>query len=285
MHTTQRAMHVHVDSQLATVKMSFSCLLLLPCCCLLLVASLASGIPTPPSASNSSLLWDYFLFVQQSPGGICYFEVSHSSSCNNRTLNRKFSSQGGKNCEYALNITNWTMHGIWATKYGTEGPNWCDESAKFVLEEIGELLPQMVSQWPNMKPETNFSSFWSHEWLKHGTCASEIECMSSEKGFFSTVLALHRTKMDFSAILSRRGIFPSHNHTFKTADFNSAFESSTGVQPLLECLYSAEAGQVLSQVSLCLKKDFTVMSCPDHVFNSTRHKCWDDEPIHYIPNF
>ena len=61
----------------------------------------------------SSLLWDYFLFVQQSPGGICYFEVSHSSSCNNRTLNRKFSSQGGKNCEYAHNITNWTMHGIW----------------------------------------------------------------------------------------------------------------------------------------------------------------------------
>ena len=43
---------VHVDSQLATVKMSFSCLVLLPCCCLLLVASLASGIPTPPASNR-----------------------------------------------------------------------------------------------------------------------------------------------------------------------------------------------------------------------------------------
>ena len=55
----------------------------------------------------------------------------------------------------------------------------------------------------------------SHEWLKHGTCASQIQCMNSENGFFSTVLHLHRTKMDISAVLSSHDIFPSHNHTFK----------------------------------------------------------------------
>ena len=55
----------------------------------------------------------------------------------------------------------------------------------------------------------------SHEWLKHGTCASGIDCMSTEKGFFSTVLELHQTKMDFSAVLSSQGIYPSRDHTFK----------------------------------------------------------------------
>ena len=55
----------------------------------------------------------------------------------------------------------------------------------------------------------------SHEYLKHGTCASGIDCMDSEKGFFSTVLELHRTKMDFAAILASQGIYASHHHTFK----------------------------------------------------------------------
>ena len=31
----------------------------------------------------------------------------------------------------------------------------------------------MVSQWPNMKPETNFSSFW---------CVIKINCAISESG-------------------------------------------------------------------------------------------------------
>ena len=62
----------------------------------------------------------------------------------------------------------------------------------------------------------------SHEWRKHGTCASGIDCMSSEKGFFSTVLELHQTKMDFTAVLSGQGIYPSHVHTFQV-HFGSAY--------------------------------------------------------------
>jgi hypothetical protein len=46
------------------------------------------------TSSGEDDSWDYFLFVQTSPSGDCYFE--------------KY-----ENCAYPSNSTQWTMHGIW----------------------------------------------------------------------------------------------------------------------------------------------------------------------------
>ena len=82
---------------------------------------------------------------------------------------------------------------------------------------ISNLFRHQYSLPTNYKVCTNIRS---HEWLKHGTCASGIDCMTSEKGFFSTVLELHATKMDFSAILASHGIYPSHDHAFKVGELS-----------------------------------------------------------------
>ena len=39
--------------------------------------------------------------------------------------------------------------------------------------------------------------------------------MQTEKGFFSTVLKLHESYMNFTALLTSQGIFPSSDHVFK----------------------------------------------------------------------
>lgn len=54
------------------------------------------------------------------------------------------------------------------------------------------------------------------------------------------------------------------------------------LDPFMTLFLLQEKGQVLSQISICLQKDFAVMDCPEDVF--TRAGCWDSQPIHYIPS-
>jgi ribonuclease I len=206
--------------------------------------------------------WDYFLFVQTSPSGDCYF-------ANNN------------NCNYPSNSTQWTMHGIWPTKSGTLGPNYCTK-VTFHLNEVEDLIPQLISQWTNVKTDTSLGSFWAHEYEKHGSCAAGINAMSDEHSFFSRTLKLHEA-FDFTSLLENEGIKPSLTDKYHTDVFNEAFQKELKVKPLLECLYSHDMGQVLYQISVCLRKDFSLMPCGQYVFDASKTKCYDDETFLYIP--
>ena len=46
-------------------------------------------------------------------------------------------------------------------------------------------------------------------------------------------------------------------------------------------LLPQEYGQVLTQMGLCLEKNFTIMPCPASVFNTTEY-CWTSQQIHYV---
>lgn len=114
-----------------------------------------------------------------------------------------------------------------------------------------------MKEWPNLITNESFDSFWSHEWLKHGTCATGISALSTERGFFTTVLSLLEQKLNYTQALEEYGIKPSNTTTYK------------------------KKGQVLSQISLCLRKDFSIMSCEPFVFTA-REACWSTQVIHYI---
>ena len=56
---------------------------------------------------------------------------------------------------------------------------------------------------------------WCHEWLKHGTCASGIQDMRTEHGYFSTVLWLYETRLNFDKfVLAKHNIVPSTTQTY-----------------------------------------------------------------------
>ena len=89
----------------------------------------ATCSPYTPHLYSSGADWDYFLFVEQSPGGVCYFDVRRTKSqfvVTESILPFKivlwfiltfsicyFIFQKGLNCAYPSNVTTWTMHGIW----------------------------------------------------------------------------------------------------------------------------------------------------------------------------
>ena len=89
-------------------------------------------------------------------------------------------------------------------------------------------------------PQTSFYSFWyvsvmhalflsifrcglnysliflsnrSHEWLKHGTCTD----MQTENEYFSTVLKIFESGLNFGDVLEKGGIKPSSTDTYKVS--------------------------------------------------------------------
>ena len=192
------------------------------------------------------------MFVQENPAGFCL-------------------TKAVGNCYYPPNVTDWIMHGLWPTKAGTIGPNFCDPSATFDPSALDGFLPQMVEKWDNLETDTDFYSFWKHEWLKHGTCASSIPAMSDEKGYFWTVLGIY-DKFGFADILAKNGVKPSNNSLIPLEKFTAAFQNSVGVKPYLECMHSKELGSVIVQMSICLAKDYaTPIDCSE----SSKTSCAD----------
>ena len=53
----------------------------------------------------------------------------------------------------------------------------------------------------------------SHEWLKHGTCTD----MQTENEYFSTVLKIFESGLNFGDILEKGGIRPSSTDTYKVS--------------------------------------------------------------------
>eukprot|EP00928_Gymnodinium_smaydae_P073180 TRINITY_DN56425_c0_g1_i1.p1 TRINITY_DN56425_c0_g1~~TRINITY_DN56425_c0_g1_i1.p1 ORF type:complete len:193 (-),score=26.19 TRINITY_DN56425_c0_g1_i1:240-818(-) len=77
----------------------------------------------------------------------------------------------------------WTLHGLWPQwKEDCKGPHY-DES------KLASIRSTMETEWkscPEMgKADT---SFWSHEWTKHGSCSG-----MDELTYFKTTLHLYET--------------------------------------------------------------------------------------------
>ena len=64
--------------------------------------------------------------------------------------------------------TDWMIHGIWPTKLNTIGPQFCNRTAVFNMNELKPIEKSLNQNWANMDMHKSYYSLWSHEWLKHG---------------------------------------------------------------------------------------------------------------------
>jgi len=75
--------------------------------------------------------------------------------------------------------THFTVHGLWP-QYITSGyPSYCT-TEKFNASSIENMvgMETLEQYWPNVQEDPsseNYSSFWEHEWAKHGTCSGLIQ--------------------------------------------------------------------------------------------------------------
>ncbi|KAJ2955327.1 hypothetical protein NQZ79_g8667 [Umbelopsis isabellina] len=122
-----------------------------------------------------------------------------------------------------------TIHGLWPNNCnGGRAPNrGCDSSrawnnvATILRNKNPNLYQRMKTFWPSYKGDDNW--FWSHEWVKHGTCVSTLSpsCYGNEYtpyqdviDYFEQVLFL-REEYDVYGALNVAGISPGGYYSSK----------------------------------------------------------------------
>jgi len=96
--------------------------------------------------------------------------------------------------------TDFTIHGLWPQYLAGGYPATCTDEAfdSNVPNQIG--MDTMTTYWPNVKDsvdDSDYDSFWEHEWTKHGTCTG-----LNQEVYFNTTIALaqlYGTPAEFTA--------------------------------------------------------------------------------------
>ncbi|XP_062111604.1 ribonuclease 3 [Humulus lupulus] len=186
--------------------------------------------------------FDFFYFVQQWPGAYC--DTKQHSCCYPKT---------GKPA------ADFGIHGMWPNYNDGSWPSNCDPDSVFSIHEISDLMGRLQKEWPSVScPSSNGNRFWSHEWVKHGTC-SEQEL--DQHDYFEAGLKL-KEKANLLNILKTAGIEPNDKF-YSLESIKEAITEGVGHAPGIECNKDSDGNSQLYQVYLCVDtsgSDF--IECP-----------------------
>jgi ribonuclease T2 len=99
---------------------------------------------------------------------------------------------------------------------------------------VSSILDKLQDKWMSVQNVSNEDvEFWSHEWVKHGTCAAQLTQLGSELKFFSQALDW-AAKYDMKTILDTVGIKPKSS-AYDANTIWSGVKSVTGHKPILNC--------------------------------------------------
>ncbi|XP_069689442.1 ribonuclease Oy isoform X2 [Periplaneta americana] len=198
----------------------------------------------PSVDAKQSKEWDVLIFTQHWPLTVClqWKEVVPQHTCSLPTI---------KN--------TWTVHGIWPTKLGTKGPQFCNSSMHFNKTELEPIEKQLELYWTNIHNGSIYS-LWKHEWKKHGTCAAVLPALGTERKYFGQGLEWIN-QYDMSNILSKSGIEPK-NQSYTPQNIWDAVYKTLGKIPAVQCIVDPKTKDVyLFEIRICFDKNLTLTDC------------------------
>ena len=150
---------------------------------------------------------------------------------------------------------HFTIHGLWP-QYSSGGyPTFCTNEA-YNSEVTTKIGSDMLKYWPNIQYTFNdplYTSFWEHEWSKHGTCTG-----LTQEDYFQTTLSLYQK---FGTPLS---VTTAVGSTISATKLRNSFGGSKYVS--LQC---DQDGSYLSGVYTCWsfvnKIPSNQIQCPEDV--------------------
>lgn len=196
--------------------------------------------PKPPNSTD----WDVIVFTQRWPVTICsqWIQANIKNSCLMPTDN-----------------SIWTVHGIWPTKSGTRGP-WNCNKIHFNESSISEIESDLKQCWINIENNTKPTSFWEHEWDKHGTCAMILPTLNTELKFFSKGMEWNKA-FNIRDILLSTSIMPSSSGYTIDKIYNS-IRNVINHNPIMQCVVDKNTKEsLLSEIQICLDRSFNVIDC------------------------
>lgn len=189
--------------------------------------------------------WDILIFTQHWPITVC----------------QQWKEKEAKNtCSFPTLRDIWTVHGIWPTRLGSEGPNFCNNTWHFNPDLISPLEQQLEIYWINIEQNTPLESFWKHEWIKHGTCAASLAALNNEAKYFKMGLDLVG-KYDMQTVLSKGNIIPK-TQGYAVRDIYSTVKSVLKKNPTVECINDSKTGlSYINEIRICFNKNLELIDC------------------------
>jgi hypothetical protein len=161
---------------------------------------------------SSNYDWDYLLLVREWPGTMT----------------------PGALPSY---VDTFTLHGLWPNRNDGSYPQCCNNSYPFSYAQILPIIDDVRRVWyDTLHDNLNGTSFWEHEWSKHGTCAiSDGSIGSTEREYFQTCVNLH-DQMTEVEWLSEAGIVPADpsSKMYDQNDFRDALSKGLGQEILIK---------------------------------------------------
>jgi len=216
-----------------------------------LVAVIVLCVNFMPLFQADELEWDELKFTQEWGFAAC----------------RQFKDKGGRECRFEGKPSIWSVHGIWPTKEGSQGPNFC-QKVKFDITALTPILDELNQFWYEIDETKDAHRFWEHEWLKHGSCAMELDIFGTELKYFGQGIDL-RNKLDLYSILKSGGVIPSPTRGYRLDEIHKAFQDALGSEsavPYVQCLKTqndetkAYEYHMLA-IEMCLDKELKVLDC------------------------
>ncbi|VDK76326.1 unnamed protein product [Litomosoides sigmodontis] len=196
--------------------------------------------------------FDYFQLILIYPTSVCRAYDQFTGFISNRAVNDF--------CKAPVDATPWTIHGLWPNRNDGSFPQFCDNKKKFDVSKLVPIRQKLERNWPNLFALRSVSSLWKHEWEKHGTCAATVEAVNDEVKYFNKSLTLFE-QFDIFRMLEKQKIVPSKEKSYDMMLLNRSLISAYGKNVKFHCIQDKEKKWFLSDVRLCLTKNFKLMDC------------------------
>lgn len=184
--------------------------------------------------------FDYIQLTLQWPPGFCR---THPEGCS-KSQDRHF-----------------TIHGMWPTQTGTEEPSFCCYNNIFDLKALEPIMDDLEEYWPSLTSKGN-GEFWSHEWLKHGTCSKNAPHMMGELNYFNETL-MQTKSLGVLDSLKASGFRPSMTEVYKTVDIQNALGKVIGgAKVQIDCdLEHHQSVPILTGINFCFDRNMNFVDC------------------------
>lgn len=102
-------------------------------------------------------------------------------------------------------------------------------------------------------------ALWKHEWLKHGTCAAQLDELNNENKYFGQGLSWLQ-QYSMSSVLQKGGIVPDQHHTL--INIHKAVVEVLHKNPSIHCIYDQKRDEVfLDEIRICFDKTLSLVDC------------------------
>lgn len=171
-------------------------------------------------------------------------------------------STSPRECKHEVK-NHFTVHGMWPTIKGTQEPANCCFDNTFDYKALDPILPLLNDYWFSYYDDSN-RKFWTHEWLKHGTCSRDVQSLRGEARYFGTTVKLAKSLPILESLLKMQ-IAPDNDKVYKSADIVSALSPiSQGKRIQIDCDFEHDQPiPILVGINFCYDTDLKPADCPE----------------------